>query len=69
MMLNYEAKMSKIARLVISVLTLVTLLLSVAGMVWSVIFKIPIVFVTCLLLGLIISSFCYRDYLHYFGKK
>lgn len=61
--------MTKVARLVISILTLITLILGICGMVWAAVFKIPIIFVTCLLLCLAIFSFSYNDYLHYFGKK
>lgn len=61
--------MNKVARAIISLATLITLILLLVGMVWGVAVKIPIMAVTCLLLSLGFGLFSYRDFKYYFGKN
>lgn len=61
--------MNKYIRLLLAVLTLLTLLALIFGAGWGLVFQVPIMFLVCTLMSLGFGLFVYKDYKYYFGKK
>jgi MFS superfamily sulfate permease-like transporter len=61
--------MNKYIRLLLSVVTLLTLLALLFGVGWGIAVKIPIMVVACVLMSLGFGLFVYKDYKYYFSKK
>jgi len=56
-------------RVVLAILTLITFLALVAGFVWGIVVKIPIMVLVCFMIALGTSVFVYKDFLYFFGKN